>query len=127
MQPADCDSPLAPSASHLQRIRVRAYRLWESEGRPVGQSEAYWERARELDAIEHVAPLAIENPVTKHPPQTSDGVLIEDASLQENLGNSQRASRIRVTLCQLRSHARSRGNFVMVNDERYVNVLDSCR
>jgi hypothetical protein len=86
MQPAESDSPLAPSASHLQRIRVRAYRLWESEGRPVGQSEAYWERARELDAIEHDAPLAIENPVTKHPPQTSDGVLIEEASLQENLG-----------------------------------------
>jgi hypothetical protein len=86
MQPAESDSPLAPSASHLQRIRVRAYRLWESEGKPVGQSEAYWERARELDAIEHDAPLAIEDPVTKHPPQTSDGVLIEEASLQEDLG-----------------------------------------
>ena len=69
MQPAESDSPLAPSASHLQRIRVRAYRLWESEGRPVAQSEAYWKRARELDAIEHDDPLAIENPLTEHPPR----------------------------------------------------------
>jgi hypothetical protein len=86
MQHAEADSPLAPSEAHLQRIRVRAYHLWESEGRPAGQSAAYWERAEELDAIEHNRPAGIPNPLTKHPAETSEGTLIEEASVQENLG-----------------------------------------
>ncbi|MCQ4158913.1 DUF2934 domain-containing protein [Roseomonas sp. GC11] len=28
------------------RIRQRAYALWEAEGRPEGQEEAHWHRAR---------------------------------------------------------------------------------
>ena len=31
-----------------QRIRERAYELWELEGRPEGSPEAYWHRAKEL-------------------------------------------------------------------------------
>jgi hypothetical protein len=30
-----------------QRIRERAYLLWEMEGRPEGREEEYWHRARE--------------------------------------------------------------------------------
>lgn len=30
-----------------QRIRERAYSLWEAEGRPHGRSEEYWNRASE--------------------------------------------------------------------------------
>ena len=30
-----------------QRIRERAYALWEAEGRPEGRSEEYWHRASE--------------------------------------------------------------------------------
>jgi hypothetical protein len=34
---------------HLeQRIRERAYRLWEVEGRPEGKQDEYWNRAQEL-------------------------------------------------------------------------------
>jgi hypothetical protein len=29
-----------------QRIRERAHRIWEEEGRPHGQQAAHWERAR---------------------------------------------------------------------------------
>ena len=65
---------------------MRAYFLWESEGRPVGQSEEYWERARELDAIERNCPVLRPNLIVSHPRETSEGVLIEEASLQENLG-----------------------------------------
>jgi hypothetical protein len=86
MQLADVDSPFKPSESHLQRIRVRAYYLWESEGRPIGQSAAYWERAEELDAIEHNQPVPMQNPSASHSARTSEGTLIEEASLQENLG-----------------------------------------
>ena len=33
------------------RIRHRAYELWEQDGRPTGQSEKYWQQARaELEA-----------------------------------------------------------------------------
>jgi hypothetical protein len=31
-----------------QRTRERAYRMWESEGRPEGRAEQYWNRAQEL-------------------------------------------------------------------------------
>ena len=34
-----------------ERIRHRAYELWEEAGRPPGQSEKYWQQARaELEA-----------------------------------------------------------------------------
>lgn len=33
-----------------QRIRERAYRLWEDEGRPEGRAEAHWELACQQEA-----------------------------------------------------------------------------
>jgi len=86
MRPAEVDNPFTPSAAHVQRIRVRAYHLWESEGRPVGQSTSYWERAQELDALESNCPVQLPNPDTSPPPPTAEGILVEQASLQENLG-----------------------------------------
>lgn len=82
----EADSPFTPSAAHEQRIRKRAYHLWESEGRPDGQSAAYWERARELDAIEHYRPEPMPDGLASDDRRTPNGVLIEEASLQENLG-----------------------------------------
>jgi hypothetical protein len=29
-----------------QRIRARAYRIWEEEGRPEGRAEVHWDMAR---------------------------------------------------------------------------------
>jgi hypothetical protein len=43
-------TPAVPSQD--ERIRVRAYHLWEADGRPRGREEEFWERARELIAIE---------------------------------------------------------------------------
>ena len=38
-----------------QRIRERAYKIWEDEGRPEGRDEAHWELAKlaiaEQDAL----------------------------------------------------------------------------
>ena len=31
-----------------QRIRERAYSLWDGEGRPEGRADEFWERARAL-------------------------------------------------------------------------------
>lgn len=38
-----------------QRVRERAYHLWESDGKPHGRDIEYWERARELIAHEESA------------------------------------------------------------------------
>jgi hypothetical protein len=34
------------------RVRARAYRLWQEEGCPLGRELAHWEKAKELVAIE---------------------------------------------------------------------------
>ena len=34
------------------RVRARAYRLWQEEGCPPGRELAHWEKAKELVAIE---------------------------------------------------------------------------
>jgi len=44
---------MQPAAETLeQRSRKRAYHLWEASGRPPGREHEFWERARELIAIE---------------------------------------------------------------------------
>ena len=51
-------------AHREQRIRERAYRMWESEGRPEGRAEQYWHRAEELVEDENQA---------AYPPSASRG------------------------------------------------------
>ena len=86
MHSAETGNPLAPSEAQLHRIRVRAYHLWESEGRPGGQAETYWERARELDALESGHPALMPDDAAIPVRRTADGTVIEEAFLQENLG-----------------------------------------
>ena len=86
MSPQAADNPFEPSAEHVQRIRARADHLWEADGRPEGQEAEYLERARELDAMQNDPPGMLPNPLVTPPRQTVDGVLVEEASLQENLG-----------------------------------------
>jgi hypothetical protein len=40
-------NPLA-DGDREERIRKRAYQLWEADGAPEGRAEEYWHRAREL-------------------------------------------------------------------------------
>jgi hypothetical protein len=82
----EADTPFAPSVAHAVRIQERAHALWEREGRPFGHYSAYAERARELDAIEGNLPAQLPNPLVTPPRLSADGVLVEEASLQENLG-----------------------------------------
>jgi Protein of unknown function (DUF2934) len=48
---------MKPTA-HLpeDRIRVRAYHLWEASGRPPGREQEFWARAHELIATEDHPP-----------------------------------------------------------------------
>lgn len=72
------DNPLDPSPEHLQRIRERAYHLWEADGCPEGRDAEYWERARELDAI-------ASNPGAGQMP-VDEPDMVDEAALQDNLG-----------------------------------------
>jgi hypothetical protein len=78
------DNPLDPSEAHLRRIRARAHRMWEQDGRPTDRLEEYLERARELDAIESNRPAQLPNPIDPDRPVMSPRV--DAAVLQENLG-----------------------------------------
>lgn len=66
------------------RIRARAYKLWEEDGRPEGRADEFWERAEELIAMEDNAGAALApNPMTE-PTHTENP--IEEAEIQENYG-----------------------------------------
>lgn len=40
------------SADDEQRIREKAYELWQTDGAPEGKADEYWHRAREQIAAE---------------------------------------------------------------------------
>jgi hypothetical protein len=42
---------------HEQRIRERAYQLWEKEGSPDGRDQEFWERARLMVEAERAGPI----------------------------------------------------------------------
>jgi hypothetical protein len=78
-------NPLAPDPGREHRIRERAYYLWEADGKPHGRDVEYWERARELVGMEESAGSGLlPNPQTT--PARSSEATIEEADIQENLG-----------------------------------------
>ena len=81
------DNPFDESPNHEARIRERAYQLWEEDGRPHGREHEFWERAKELLAIED-NPTAgqLPNPITH--PERIPGVTVEEAEIQENYGET---------------------------------------
>ena len=58
-----------------QRIRARAYRIWEEEGRPEGRAEVHWDMARELIAIED----NFQDTLKPAPPMGADDRAVEEA------------------------------------------------
>jgi len=78
-------NPLAPDPAREQRVRERAYHLWEADGKPHGRDADYWERARELVGMEESAGSGLlPNPQTT--PDSPRVTGIEEAEIQENLG-----------------------------------------
>ena len=79
-------NPLEDDPGREHRIRERAYHLWHDEGRPHGRHDEFWERARELVAMEDSAGAGqLPNPQsTGEDPSREQPV--EEAFIQENLG-----------------------------------------
>ena len=46
------ENPLEVSAEREERIRQRAYLLWEADGCPHGRDQEFWERAEFLVRLE---------------------------------------------------------------------------
>jgi hypothetical protein len=82
------DNPLQTDPDRDRRVRERAYHLWEADGKPHGHDVEYWERARELVAMEDSAGSGLlPNPQSRPEsrpgsiPETETGT--EDADTQE--------------------------------------------
>lgn len=71
-------------ADFERRVKERARRLWESEGRPAGREDEYREKARELIAIED-NPKAATEPVEQSVARTR-GDTVEPPESLENQG-----------------------------------------
>jgi hypothetical protein len=70
-----------------ERIRAKAHRIWEEEGRPPGRAEAHWEMARELVAIEDNQRFATRpNPLANGPAVAQTGEPVEPEIAIENQG-----------------------------------------
>ena len=74
---------MVSSTDREERIRARAYKLWEENGCPHGRDVELWEQAEDLVGIE-------ENPGAGLLPNPSDKdpalVNVEEAEIQENYG-----------------------------------------
>jgi Protein of unknown function (DUF2934) len=80
------DNPLKFDAGREERIRERAYHLWESEGKPEGRAVEFWERAAELVGMEESGLTGqIANPIAAGIDPTAP-TNVEEAEIQENLG-----------------------------------------
>src|SRR6195952_215339 len=78
-------TPLAIAPAREQRVRERAYHLWETEGKPHGRDVEYWERARELVGMEESAGSGLL-PNPQNAPESVRETGVEEAEIQENLG-----------------------------------------
>ncbi len=74
------DNPLATSPERDAAIQARAKHLWEEAGSPPGPMDDYVERADELLRMESAGtPGQLPNPMNER-------VIMEEASIQANLG-----------------------------------------
>src|ERR1700710_2847536 len=78
-------NPLAVDPDREQRVRERAYHLWETEGKPHGRDVEYWERARELVGMEESAGSGLL-PNPQNQPESIRETGVEEAEIQANLG-----------------------------------------
>ena len=79
------DNPLEDTPERDALIRERAYHLWDAEGRPDGRDMDFWERARELVGMQQSGNAGqLANPMAQDGP--IPGMIVEEASIQENLG-----------------------------------------
>ncbi len=80
------DNPLEDDPDRDQRIRERAYYLWEADGCPEGSDLEYWERARALVGMSESVGAAQVPVPDPDDPAVLAGQPVEEASIQQNLG-----------------------------------------
>ena len=79
------DNPLDPPPEYAAAVQARAQQLWEADGSPDSAMDDYAERADELLRMEMAgASGQLPNPMTLN--ERMPGVIVEEASIQENLG-----------------------------------------
>jgi len=79
------DNKLETNPVREQRVRERAYHLWEADGKPHGRDVEYWQSARELVAMEDSPGSGLlPNPETD--PESVRETGAEEAEIRENLG-----------------------------------------
>ena len=78
-------NPLEDDPDRDQRIRERAYHLWQADGEPQGRDAEYWERARELIGMAESAGAGQVTPAEDAAHRVG-GQIVEEAELEENLG-----------------------------------------
>jgi len=79
------DNPLETSPERDEQIKARALHLWEAAGSPDGRMDEFTERADELIRMEGAAGTGqLPNPMTQN--ERMPGVIVEEASIQDNLG-----------------------------------------
>ncbi|MCH4089921.1 hypothetical protein [Acetobacter sp.] len=80
------ENPLEDSPQRDARIKARANEMWVADGKPTCGPEGYLEAATDLVGME-LNPDAGEIPVEFPVPLAPNGQPIENAKIQENLGN----------------------------------------
>ena len=79
-----------------ERIRVRAYYLWQADDCPQGRDQEYWHRARELIAIEDDSSAGRQpNPMTETGAAPGSPEPVEPSEAVDNQRERQQASRRR--------------------------------
>ncbi len=82
LNPLDDQDP-----EYQDKVRERAYHLWEADGRPHGSDREYWERARELVDMELSGQTGqLANPAVAPNADPMAPTVIEDPAIQDNLG-----------------------------------------
>ncbi len=79
------DNPLDDSPERRAAVKAKAEAMWREAGSPAGGMDEFTERADELLRMEHAgASGQLPNPMTLDEP--IPGVIVEEASIQDNLG-----------------------------------------
>lgn len=80
------DNPLDPSPAFKQRVETLAKQLWDADGKPEGRMDEYRERADELARMEMAGATGLEPNPMNQGYLAGHGVVVEEASIQQNLG-----------------------------------------
>ena len=80
------DDSAQQDREHEEKVRERAYRLWQEEGCPEGRADVHWDQARELVAIEENYRSTLKPNPTEQFENSPTGEPVEPIEAVRNLG-----------------------------------------